>query len=304
MRWPLMLFALLVATPSQADWNYRVVAGVGGVPLNVVTVGQPEQPAILFIHGIGQSHYSFHRQLDSDLADEFYLVAFDLRGHGASGKPWEAEAYTQSAAWAGDVAAVLEATGARRPVVVAWSYGTLVVMDYVRDFRTAELSGIVLTGALGALLPLRMTEADEAGMAAFARIRQLQLSPNLADQVAAARLVVPLLTAAPLPDTERGEFEAIALMLPAYARQGMISRHQDNQDLLEALSSVPLLLALGSEDNQAMIEDASGMAAGTGNISLSVHKGAGHSVFLERPEHFNAELREFARRARQGTGSP
>jgi non-heme chloroperoxidase len=185
-------------------------------------------------------------------------------------------------------------------VIVAWSYGTLVIMDYVRHFGTAELAGVTLTGALGALLPFRTAAGDDAGMAEFARIRQLQVGPNLADQVAAARLVVPMLTAAPMPDAERSTFEAIALMLPAYARRAMTSRQQDNQDLLEALSATPLLLALGAEDNQAMLEDGVEMAAAKGNIEASVYQGAGHSVFLENPERFNAELRQFARKSHQG----
>lgn len=298
MKHLLLFLALLAAGPAAADWHYRVVPGAGGVPLNVVTAGQPGKPAILFIHGIGQSHYSFHRQLDSGLADEFFLVAFDLRGHGASGKPWDTDAYAQAGAWAGDVAAVIEATGAHSPVVVAWSYGTLVIMDYVREFGAAGLAGINLTGALGALLPFRTTTSGEAGLAEFARIRELQLSPNLADQVAAARLVVPMLTAAPMPPEEQAVFEAISLMLPAYARQAMVSRALDNQDLVEALSSVPLLLSLGAQDNPAMLEDAPGLAAAHGNAGLSVYEGLGHSVFLEDAQRFNAELRRFAHRVR------
>ena len=43
--------------------SYRIVAGEGGVPLNVATAGDPAKPAILLVHGIGQSHVSFEQQL-------------------------------------------------------------------------------------------------------------------------------------------------------------------------------------------------------------------------------------------------
>ena len=152
----LLAMLLVAAVPVQAAWNFSTVAGDGGVPLNMATAGDPGKPGILFIHGIGQSHYSFVHQLNSDLADDFYLVSFDLRGHGASGKPWDAGAYTDNRAWARDVDAVMNASGLEHPVVVAWSYGTIVLMDYVREFGTSRLRSVVLTGATGGLLPFRM----------------------------------------------------------------------------------------------------------------------------------------------------
>lgn len=295
LRW-LLLLAVLVGQPGVADWNHRIVEGAGGVPLNVVTAGAPGSPAILFIHGIGQSHYSFARQLDSDLAEDYFLVSFDLRGHGASGKPWLAEAYSESQVWARDVAAVMAATEAHRPVVVAWSYGTLVLMDYLREFGIDGVAGINLTGALGALQPFRMPAADDPNVAEFARIRELQLSPNLVDNIRASEPMVRWLTAEPLPEPERQLFQAVTMMLPVYARRAMTQRRLDNGDLLERLT-LPVLMSLGEQDNPGQLEDGAEMAAAYANMRLSVYAGAGHSVFFERPQRYNAELRRFARAA-------
>jgi pimeloyl-ACP methyl ester carboxylesterase len=121
--------------------SYRIVEGDGGVPLNVATAGDPAKPAILLVHGIGQSHVSFEAQLRAPLSDEFHVVSFDLRGHGNSGKPWEPEAYKDSARWAGDVRRVIEALGLERPVLLGWSYGTLVVSDYLRRYGTDPARG-------------------------------------------------------------------------------------------------------------------------------------------------------------------
>ncbi|MDH3639730.1 MAG: alpha/beta hydrolase, partial [Gammaproteobacteria bacterium] len=186
----LLLLGLLGAGQAGADWDYMTVDAADGVPLQVVTAGRREQPAIIFIHGIGQSHYSFHRQFNSDLAEDFFLVAFDLRGHGASGKPWTPDAYENSAVWARDVAAVIKATQARQPILVAWSYGTLVAMDYIREFGVADIAGLNMTGALGALRPFRMPATDDPATEEFARIRELQLSPNLVDNIRASELMV------------------------------------------------------------------------------------------------------------------
>ncbi|MDX2141979.1 MAG: hypothetical protein SFV19_01375, partial [Rhodospirillaceae bacterium] len=72
---------------TKADQEFRYVSGHGGVPLNMVRTGNRNGPQILFLHGFAHSYLAFKRQLQSDLAREFDLVACDHRGHGNSGKP-------------------------------------------------------------------------------------------------------------------------------------------------------------------------------------------------------------------------
>lgn len=294
-RAALLPMLALLAETAVAAWQFAAVEGPDGVPLSMVTAGDPRRPAVLLIHGIGQSHYSFVRQLDSDLAEDFYLVAFDLRGHGASGKPWAASAYAEPGAWAGDVAAVLAASGATRPVVVAWSYGTLVLMDYLRVHGPDALAGIVLTGALGGVTPMRVPPPDDPGMARFAETRRLQASADFGDQKEAAERMVDLLAARPIPEPYRRIFINAGFMLPQYARRAMVSRGFDNQDLVDQLNRLPVLLAVGSEDNPFLAEDGAALAARFATVTLSRYEGAGHSVFFEAPERFNAELRAFVR---------
>lgn len=292
-----LLIAVLLPQHLLADWDYRTVEGAGGVPLNVVTGGHPASPPILLIHGFGQSHYSFVHQLNSDLAGDNFLVTFDLRGHGASGKPWATEDYSEHTVWAEDVAAVVSATGIERPVVVAWSYGTMIAMDYIREHGIAGIAGIILTGGQGGLKPLRMPGTDDPDMAELGEIRELQQSPDLADNIRAGERVSDLLTASHLPARERELFRSVGLMVPAYVRRAMVHRTLDNQDLADWLS-LPVLFALGAEDNPFQLEDAAELAAGRENVSLTVYEGTGHSVFLEQSQRFNAEPRRFAEHVR------
>lgn len=293
----MLLLAALLPQRSPADWDYSTVEGAGGVPLNVVTEGDPASPAILLIHGFGQSHYSFVHQLNSDLAEDYFLVTFDLRGHGGSGKPWAAEDYTEHTVWAEDVAAVVSATGIERPVVVAWSYGTMIAMDYIREHGIGDIAGIILTGGQGGLMPLRMPGTDDPDIAELGEIRVLQQSRDLADNIRAGERVIDLLTASPLPEPERELFRSLGLMVPSYVRRAMVNRSLDNQDLVDRLS-LPVLFALGAEDNPFQLEDAAELAASRENVSLTVYEGAGHSVFLEQPERFNDQLRRFAEETR------
>ncbi|MFK7831296.1 MAG: alpha/beta fold hydrolase [Congregibacter sp.] len=291
-----LVFVLLASGSLRAmDGNsYLTVEGGGGVPLQVVTAGSSDKPAILFIHGLAQSHFSFHKQFQSSLSDDFYLVSFDLRGHGASAKPWETNGYDSPEVWAQDVAAVIAATGIRRPLLVGWSFGTLVALDFIRVRGAEQVAGVVLTGAIGGLLPFRLPSEEDPNVAKFQRVRQLQMSADPRDQVAASHQMVDWLTTARVPESERDVLRSTSMMLPAYARRAIYTRRQDNRDLLPRLASTPMLLALGADDNAVMLEDGASLAAKYTNINLSLYENAGHSVFYEQAERFDRELRAFA----------
>src|SRR5581483_601847 len=116
---------------SSSEMETETVTGGGGTKLHVREWGRRDAPPILFVHGWSQHHLAFRRQIESPLADTFRLVALDLRGHGMSEAPADVAAYVSEAAWAADIAAVIEQRHLRRPVIVAWSYGGYVVSDYL-----------------------------------------------------------------------------------------------------------------------------------------------------------------------------
>ena len=81
--------------------------------------GNPTGREIVFIHGYSQCSLSWMRQLtDSGLAREFRMIAYDLRGHGASDKPTDKDKYAQDRLWADELAAVIAAARLGRPVLV------------------------------------------------------------------------------------------------------------------------------------------------------------------------------------------
>lgn len=295
---PLLTVLLLgTAAADTGEIRYSYVAGAGGVPLSVAETGDPTAPAILFIHGLGQSHLSFAAQLQSPLNQHYHLVAFDLRGHGNSGKPWDPAAYTDSKAWSDDVARVIEATGIRRPLVVAWSYGTLVINDYIRQRDAVDLAGIVMIGAVGGLAPVPPTAMDPKIMATMQRLGALGASPGLENTLLASHEVVPLLTARPMTAQWTATAETVGALVPPFARTAMGGRMRTNNADLVARIHVPMLLLGGSEDRgmaKAMLlslSDALPLHA-----QVEVYEGSGHSPFAEEPQRFNADLAAFAGR--------
>jgi non-heme chloroperoxidase len=120
------------------------VQGGGGLRLHVREWGNADGLPILFIHGWSQNHLCWAKQYESPLADEFRLVAYDLRGHGMSDAPLAPEHYTDGELWADDVAAIVERLGLERPVLVGWSYGAFVICDYVRAHGQDRIGAINL----------------------------------------------------------------------------------------------------------------------------------------------------------------
>lgn len=122
------------------------ISGGNGLRLHVREWCRPDGLPILFIHGWSQNLLCWTRQFDSPLADDFRLVAFDLRGHGMSEAPLAAEHYTNARWWADDVAAGVDQLRLNRPVLVGWSYGGYVMCDYVRAHGQGRIAGLNLVG--------------------------------------------------------------------------------------------------------------------------------------------------------------
>ena len=97
----------------------KIVKGAGGIDIAVYEAGNPQGPALLFIHGFSQAALSWKKQFESDLAKTYRLVALDMRGHGASGKPMEPSAYDSAEPFAGDLQAILDGLGLDK-VVAVW----------------------------------------------------------------------------------------------------------------------------------------------------------------------------------------
>jgi pimeloyl-ACP methyl ester carboxylesterase len=299
------LLALLLALlmPAHADARSFYVAGAQGIPLAVTEAGMPGGPEILFLHGLGQGKESFLPQLDSEALRGHRMVAFDLRGHGMSAKPWQESDYTNPALWAEDVNAVMRATGLQKPVLVAWSYGALVAADYIRLFGTDSLSGLILISSLGGLVEPPPPNPDTVFPPELLRARALVGIPDLADQSEYGALVVPMLAKAGAAEGWQDRAARLALMVPPYAQPHLRAHPSNNTDLLPKLD-IPVLFVHGDFEasfSQATIDQ---LLARAPCARASAYLAQGHSPFAEAPERFNAELIAFVAEAQHGCKRP
>lgn len=267
----------------------HTVKGPGGVSLHVAEAGNPEGPAILFVHGFCQSHLAWRYQLQSELARDFHLVAMDLRGHGDSDKPEGANG--DSRLWAGDIHAVIHTLGLHRPVVVGWSYGGVVVTDYLRHHGDAHVAGVHFVGAL--------TRVGRPEYFSDFGPEFLQLIPALLSPEGEAALATfaAMLSHQPVPAERLAEVVAYNQRVPLHVRIGVGQRAEDGDDALGALK-VPVLVAHGQADRVVLPVTSEHIASKVPGAELSLYPEVGHSPFSEDAARFNRELAAFRARCR------
>jgi pimeloyl-ACP methyl ester carboxylesterase len=99
-----------------------------GLDFHVAVAGSGEKLA-LCLHGFPESSFSWRHQMPL-LAQLGYLVwAPDLRGYGGSSRPFGVAAYSMHNLTA-DVAALIEASGAKQTVLIGHDWGALIAWDY------------------------------------------------------------------------------------------------------------------------------------------------------------------------------
>lgn len=296
------MLALLACTPStlsrpadtaisdtyiQREFSVRTP---DGITIAAEERGPTDGPAIVFVHGLAHSRSSWLRQLDSPLAREFHLIAYDLRGHGRSDRPVGDAFYSEGRRWGDELAAVIEAAYLRRPVIVAWSLGGVVVTNYLRDHSDANLGGVVFVDAVTHFSPELFGQAN-SGLTA-----PLQ-SPDANLRAEASRRFMQACFAVPPQPAEFDLMLNSAGVLPAEVHAAIMRISIDGGD--EALRSirVPTLVMHGGNDGLVLPLMGQRTVSLVRGAKLSLFDEAGHAPFFDDTARFNDELSRFVREA-------
>ena len=259
-----------------------------GLTIAAQEYGNPDGPGIVFIHGFSQSNLSWMRQTNSDLAKDFHIVTYDLRGHGNSDKPLEAARYRDGKAWADEVQAVIDAAGLKRPVLVGWSYAGRVISDYVTNRGAGGIAGINFVDASIKFIPEYVGD----------NLKNLapMTSEDMLTNISATRVFLHgCFSMQPSVD----DFEtmlAFNMMVPPKVRAGLGGRPLDATAVMAKLT-LPVLVTHGAEDKNAKLDTAKFTASVIPGAKLSVYDGVGHSPFYEDAARFNSELAALVRAA-------
>lgn len=268
------------------------IKGGDGIALHVRDGGNPEGIPIIFLHGWSQSHMSWKRQYESELAGEFRLVAPDLRGHGMSDAPRETESYTDARLWADDVAAVIDTLNLDRPVLAAWSYGGFVASDYLRAYGQDAVRGLAYVAGAVTL--------DESAFGtligtAFVDCVEGATQPDLSTTIDALRAFLRDCVEKPIPPDDFERALAFNAIVAPEVRSALVARTIDSDDVLESMS-IPVLAVQGTADRIVLPAMTEHILNTCPTATGAWYEGVGHMPFMEEPQRFNEDLATFARR--------
>ena len=269
----------------------HTITGGNGTKLHVAESGDPSGKPIVFIHGFSQCWLSWQRQMESELADRFRLVAVDLRGHGRSEKP--VEGYDDSGLWADDINAVIEGLDLDHPVLSGWSYGPLVILDYLRRYGEDNVAGM---NFVGGITKIGSDEAASVLTDDFISLIPGFFSDDASESSAALGSLVDLCFTKDISEAERYMMLGLNANVPPHVRRGLFSRSLDNDDLLGGLSK-PALVTQGTEDSVVKADVVEKQFSLIGNLRVEMIDDAGHACFWDNAQEYNRVLAEFTEAA-------
>lgn len=221
-------------------------------------------------------------------------VVFDARGHGNSAKP--RGVYKESTLWVADLHAILESLSPtdQAPILVGWSYGGLMLADYLATYGDDAIAGINLVGAIS-----EKGTPDAARFAGdeFAALGDSLGSTDAEESIAAldAFLELCVANASDLSAHDRYFMLGYNAVVPPYVRTDLQERTVEHNETLRQLT-VPVLLTHGDADQVVLPAATKKHASLIPTAETSWYTDVGHSPFWEAPERFNRELAAFAER--------
>jgi len=268
--------------------NHHKITSSGGIQLHAIEAGNPKGRAVLFIHGYSQCSLAWGRQLSSDLADDHRLVALDIRGHGLSDKP--REGYDNSRHWADDVNAVITALALDHPILCGWSYGPLLIFDYIRHYGENNIGAVHIVGGIS---KLGSEEAASVITPEFLNLLPGFFSTQVEESVRSLESLLRMCF------VQEPSWEELYLMLgynaavPPYVRQALFSRSFDNDDILSKIRK-PVLITHGAGDSVVKPAIVDRHKALIPHAQTQLMRNAGHAAFWDDASGFNERLRAFA----------
>lgn len=268
---------------TGADFDTRIVR-VADIVFSYLDAGGG--PPLVLLHGIGSAAASFRHQLER-LSSRFRVIAWGAPGYGAS-RPLTV-AHPDAGHYAAALDALLGALGVGRCHVLGHSLGALIAARFTAEQpkRVVTLTLASIAKGHGQLPPPErqrllaerldpLTELGAQGMAAKRGPRLL--GPEATEMM--RRMVV----------------ETMARIHPdAYTQAArMLSVADITADLALLPPRLPIQVIVGEADVITPPALCLEVAAACKAASVHVIPGAGHAIYLEKPQQFNRLLEAFA----------
>jgi pimeloyl-ACP methyl ester carboxylesterase len=265
----------------------RAIAPVNGIDLHYAVEG--EGPVLVLVHGLACGRRMWVHQTRA-LRGRFTVVTYDQRGHGLSGAPHSAGAYSP-AHLARDLVGLVDHLGIGRCHVVGFSMGggpalSLAVArpDLVRGLVLADVGAGAENPALTQALTRRWIGLARAGgMPALAdEMLRSEFFKTYANRSPRARRHMrALITSTPLRGLENTLTEVLAKRSSLFRMTRTL-----------AALAAPTLILNGAQD-YVCLKAAHLLTGAIPNAREARIAGAGHMAPLETPAAFNTAISDF-----------
>jgi microsomal epoxide hydrolase len=269
---------VLVAVPlCAAPWKSGYVRTSDGVRLHYIEAGSG--PSIVFQPGWTMPAEIWEPQIRA-LSKRFRVVALDPRSQGKSDRPANGD-YPERRAT--DIREVIDRLKLAPTVLVGWSLGATEAMSYVDQFGTSTLRGLVLVdGVIG--------RDQDAAIVAGYWTRMKSFQTKRAEYI---HDFVRAMYKTPQSEAYLKKMTAAAMRVPAdSAVLLLLNTYISGLDLRPALDKLDkpvLFVATPNTKAQAEMLQQRKPAA-----RVEMFTNAGHALFVDEPDRFNALLSEFA----------
>ncbi|KAF9447126.1 alpha/beta-hydrolase [Macrolepiota fuliginosa MF-IS2] len=267
-----------------AGEDTRMLVSADGTQIYASAVGDPSKQAIVFIHGFVWTSMAFDEIFcDPDWTNCLYLVRYDARGHGRSGKPDTDEKW-ESRRLAEDFKTVVDAFKLQRPFVAGWSLGSSHLIDILSFYPMDYVLGII---NIAGITYIDDTLLDRLGTPAVCEwIQQMTASPNVEDFQAGAVSFIDGCCQT-LSYGVRQTCLGNIMAQPRYAMLRSLTRKQNVETFGNVGRAVlPCLVIYGDQDELVLVHKLPGYYRDWKNVTLEVVEGGSHipwSKSVERP---------------------
>lgn len=282
----------------MSDIRTRTVSA-NGLDFVIDEAGDGDDVALM-LHGFPESRQTWRDQMAPLARLGWRVVAPDLRGYGDSSRPKGLEAYRIESLVA-DVAALFEALGARRRILIGHDWGGVIAWQTALR-RAVALDGLII---LNAPHPVVFERVLNAGLTQRLRSWYVLffMLPGLPEwQMAGGGgrgLVRALSGTARHLDPDLLEIFRRNIVRPG-AATAMINYYRANATRLTNFDAArvletPTLMLWGADDFALDIALTRGNEAFVADFTLKLLEGASHWVHLDAPEAISAGIADWAR---------
>ncbi len=282
---PLSIVAMLatcalLSGAEKKPWKDLSVQ-VGDIKVHYVEAGGGDR-TLVFVPGWTMTAEVWKEQIPYFAARGFRVLAIDPRSHGQTTRTDEGNTYQQQAA---DLNAFLRTLKIRRPILVGWSAGVVVLLEYVSSSEAEQPERLVLVdgGVLG------FKEGDYPGGMTMQQARSIILSFQ-EDRAKWTDQFVQGMFKSRQPQLVLTEITQGSIKVPTGTVISLLMDlfTGDRRPLLPRVK-VPTVIVM-AENNRLLGEY---LQSKIGGSRCEAIPEAGHAVFLEKPQAFNQVLEIF-----------